>query len=133
MIATQPIRPAATVILVRNAASSFEIFMLRRTPRASFAGGMYVFPGGKVDSDDHLHRYDSHRRGPNEIQAAQQIALGAEWRGYWVAGIRESFEEAGLMLAYGEDGIHVFPRVEWLGSRVNRMTKNTVMRTTREC
>lgn len=103
MIAVQPIRPAATVILVRDAARSYEIFMLRRTSRASFAGGMYVFPGGRVDGDDHLHKYDSLRVGPSEIQGAQQKALGAEWRGFWVAGIRESFEEAGLMLAYSRD------------------------------
>jgi 8-oxo-dGTP pyrophosphatase MutT (NUDIX family) len=42
--------------------------------------------------------------GPTDEQAAQRDALGAEWRGYWVAGIRESFEEAGLLLAYQEDG-----------------------------
>ena len=96
----QPIRPAATVILLREAELGFEIFMLKRTSRASFAGGMYVFPGGRVDGDDHLHKYDAIRTGPSERQAAQAEALGAEWRGYWIAGIRESFEEAGLLLAY---------------------------------
>lgn len=103
----QPIRPAATVIIAREARKArggFEIFMLRRTRGAAFAGGMYVFPGGKVDGDDHLHKYDSYRQGPSDFQAPQQQALGAEWRGYWVAGIRESFEEAGLLLAYTEDG-----------------------------
>ncbi len=103
----QPIRPAATVIIAREAASArggFEIFMLRRTSGAAFAGGMFVFPGGKVDSDDHLHKYDAHRQGPSDFQASQQAALGAEWRGYWVAGIRESFEEAGLLLAYTAEG-----------------------------
>lgn len=103
----QPIRPAATVIIAREAPATrggFEIFMLRRTLGASFAGGMYVFPGGKVDGDDHLHKYDAHRQGPSDFQAPQQAALGAEWRGYWVAGIRESFEEAGLLLAYTTEG-----------------------------
>ena len=38
--AVQPIRPAATVILIREAPVSFEIFMLKRTSRASFASGM---------------------------------------------------------------------------------------------
>jgi 8-oxo-dGTP pyrophosphatase MutT (NUDIX family) len=104
MSAVQPIRPAATVIIVREAAVSFEIFMLRRTSKASFAGGMYVFPGGRVDGDDHLHKYDAHRTGPSAAQLLQQSALGLEWRGYWIAGIRESFEEAGLLLAYTTDG-----------------------------
>lgn len=104
----QPIQPAATVIIARAVSgkpdAGFEIFMLRRTSRAAFAGGMYVFPGGRVDADDHLHRYDAVRRGPSADQAPQQTALGAEWRGFWIAGIRESFEEAGLLLAYDARG-----------------------------
>lgn len=104
--AVQPIRPAATVIIAREGESSAEpeIFMLRRTNNAAFAGGMYVFPGGRVDSDDHLHKYDAVRVGPLPAQNLQQQALGAEWRGFWIAGIRESFEEAGLLLAYSNDG-----------------------------
>jgi len=100
--AVQPIKPAATVIIAREGAEGGtpEIFMLRRTNKAAFAGGMYVFPGGKVDADDHLHKYDEHRRGPSDAQTLQQQALGPEWRGYWIAGIRETFEEAGLLLAY---------------------------------
>jgi len=78
--------------------------MLRRTSEAAFAGGMYVFPGGRVDGDDHLHVYDALRRGPNAQQMPQQHALGAEWRGFWIAGIRESFEEAGVLLAYDRSG-----------------------------
>jgi 8-oxo-dGTP pyrophosphatase MutT (NUDIX family) len=101
---TQPIRPAASVILARDTGTGFEILMLRRTANAAFAGGMYVFPGGRVDADDHLHAYDDIRRGPDASQAAQQHALGMEWRGFWIAGIRESFEEAGLLLAYDESG-----------------------------
>ncbi len=101
---TQPIRPAATVIIVRDAVEGFEIFMLKRTSGAAFAGGMYVFPGGRVDGDDHLHAYDAHRTGPSETQAPQQSALGAEWRGFWVAAIRETFEESGLLLAYDASG-----------------------------
>ena len=104
MTQVQPIRPAATVILVRDAEAGFEIFMLRRTSQAAFAGGMYVFPGGRVDGDDHLHKYDPYRVGPHEHQAPQQQALGFEWRGFWIAGIRESFEEAGLLLAYDGSG-----------------------------
>ena len=98
----QPIRPAAIVIVVREAPSSYEIFMLKRTSKASFASDMYVFPGGRVDADDHLHKYDAFRHGPTESQAPQVKALGDEWRGFWIAAIRETFEEAGLLLAYDE-------------------------------
>ena len=74
--------------------------MLKRTSSASFASGMYVFPGGRVDSDDHLHKYDAFRHGPTDAQQYQVHALGDEWRGFWIAAIRETFEEAGLLLAY---------------------------------
>ena len=104
----QPIRPAATIIVVREALESFEIFMLKRTSRASFASGMYVFPGGRVDGDDHLHKYDAVRSGPTEAQAPQVAALGDEWRGYWIAALRETFEEAGLLLAYRDGSLLSF-------------------------
>ncbi len=104
----QPIRPAATIIVVREAQPSYEIFMLKRTNQAAFAGGMYVFPGGRVDGDDHLHKYDDYRFGPTEAQSQQVSALGDEWRGYWIAAIRETFEEAGLLLAYRDGEIISF-------------------------
>ena len=100
----QPIRPAATVILVRESEPSFQIFMLKRTSQAAFASGMFVFPGGRVDGDDHLHKYDRYRVGPSQEQAPQVEALGYEWRGFWIAALRETFEEAGLILAYDSTG-----------------------------
>ena len=46
-----------------------------------------------------------YRHGPTEAQAPQVKALGSEWRGFWVAAIRETFEEAGLLLAaYDQHG-----------------------------
>ena len=42
----------------------------------------------RVDGDDHLHVYDALRRGPDDAQVPQQHALGMEWRGFWIAGIR---------------------------------------------
>jgi 8-oxo-dGTP pyrophosphatase MutT (NUDIX family) len=102
------ISPAATVIIAREVATDpeggLEIFMLRRTSKASFAADMYVFPGGRVEGDDHLHSYDELREGPCPAQAAQQAAMGNEWRGYWIAAIRECFEESGLLLAYDSNG-----------------------------
>lgn len=82
----QPIRPAATVIVVREAPSSYEIFMLKRTSKASFASGMYVFPGGRVDSDDHLHatmpivtvqRMDNSPKWPPWVMSGADFGLPA--------------------------------------------------------
>ena len=47
-----PVKPAATVLLVRDGDAGLEVFMLRRTFSAAFASGMFVFPGGKVDEVD---------------------------------------------------------------------------------
>ena len=48
-----PLRPAATVMLVRDVdAGGIEVLMVRRAAAAAFAGGMYVFPGGRVDEAD---------------------------------------------------------------------------------
>ncbi len=103
MADAQPIRPAATVIIARQAVPQFEIFMLRRTSSAAFAGGMYVFPGGRVDDGDHSSDYTNLCTPPSTLQQQQKLALGDDWRGYWLAGIRETFEESGFMLAYDGD------------------------------
>lgn len=76
-----PIKPAATVMLVRDATDGLEVFMLRRTNAAVFASGMYVFPGGKVDPAD-----------------------GDGDEAFAAAAIRECFEEAGVLLAVDADG-----------------------------
>jgi 8-oxo-dGTP pyrophosphatase MutT (NUDIX family) len=71
------IRPAATVMLVRDHLGPLEVFMMKRTTKAAFASGMYVFPGGAVDDGD-----DS----------------------YEMTAIRECFEEAGVLLARDGSG-----------------------------
>src|SRR3978361_1636884 len=53
-------RQAATVILLRGAADALEVLLVRRTPKARFMGGVWVFPGGAVDAHegdgDRAHR-----------------------------------------------------------------------------
>lgn len=51
--AERPLIPAATVVVVRNAPGGIETLMMRRSSRLSFAEGMWVFPGGRIDADDH--------------------------------------------------------------------------------
>ena len=76
-----PAKPAATVMLLRDTPQGIEVFMLRRTTAAAFAGGMYVFPGGKLD-----------------------VADGGGDEGYVIAAIRECYEEAGVLLATDANG-----------------------------
>jgi 8-oxo-dGTP pyrophosphatase MutT (NUDIX family) len=49
--ATKP-RQAATVILLRGGEQQLEVLLVRRTPEARFMGGVWVFPGGAVDTDE---------------------------------------------------------------------------------
>jgi 8-oxo-dGTP pyrophosphatase MutT (NUDIX family) len=51
--AENPLIPAATVLLIRDTNDGLETLMMRRNSKLSFAEGMWVFPGGKIDPDDH--------------------------------------------------------------------------------
>ncbi len=97
-------RPAATLILIRDADAGLEVLMARRTQLAEFAGGAYVFPGGAVDAADHSAELAALCSGLDDAAASQRLGIERGALAYWVAAIRESFEEAGLLLAHGEDG-----------------------------
>jgi len=86
-------RPAATLILLRE---DLEVLMLQRTPSAAFLGGAYVFPGGSLDpQDDSIERVV----GLTEAQANERLQVSSGGIAYYVAAIRECFEEAGILLA----------------------------------
>jgi len=104
---TVPISPAATVMLVRDAVDGnpgVEVFMLRRTARASFGAGMYVFPGGRVDAADGGAEVTAHCRGLDDRDASRQLGIELGGLAYWVAAVRECFEEAGVLLAEPRSG-----------------------------
>ncbi len=99
-----PIRPAATVMLVRDAAGtgrvpSLEVLMVRRNLRSDFVGGAYVFPGGAVDPHDGGAEAEAACAGRTDSQASAVLGVGSGGLAYWVAVVRETFEEAGLLLA----------------------------------
>jgi len=102
--ATVPIKPAATVLLIRDAdAGGIEVFMLRRTFNAAFASGMFVFPGGKVDDIDGVDEIAELCDGLTDHDASSLLGIASGGLAYWVACIRECFEEAGVLLARHED------------------------------
>ena len=107
MMAVIP-KKATTVILLREKESKgFEVFLLKRHEKSSFMGGNFVYPGGRVDRNDGSLEICSFCKGitPEE---AYQIFGGLlppdESFAHWVAGIRELFEEAGVLLAYDQSG-----------------------------
>ena len=98
-----PVRPAATVMLVRDGDEGPEVFMLRRTLSAAFAGGQYVFPGGKVDGTDHADELEAICDGLDDAEASARLGVESGGLAWLVAAIRESFEEAGVLLARRAD------------------------------
>ncbi|MFQ5699432.1 MAG: NUDIX domain-containing protein [Myxococcota bacterium] len=92
-------QPAATVILVRDAGSGPEVLLIERHPRSDFLPDFYVFPGGRVEEGDAALTERVH--GVSREQAAARIPSVAPEAAlsFFVAAIRETFEEAGILLA----------------------------------
>jgi 8-oxo-dGTP pyrophosphatase MutT (NUDIX family) len=94
-----PIRPAATVMLLRDGEHGLEVFVLQRTQAAAFARGQYVFPGGKVDRADHADELEPVCDGLDDAAASAGMGMDRGGLAWLVAAIRECFEEAGVLLA----------------------------------
>ena len=90
-------RDAATLLLVRDAPTGLEVFMVERPGAADF-GGMHVFPGGKVDVAD--ASVEPRCVGLSDAVASKRLGIASGGLAFWSAAIREAFEEAGVLLAY---------------------------------
>lgn len=95
MQSTNPATPrlAATMVLLRD--DPFEVLLVRRHAKAVFASAL-VFPGGAVDQDDYSDDWMP------LVGSGRQ--LGTAERAIRIAGIRETFEETGLLLARTPEG-----------------------------
>ncbi len=89
-----PPSPAATVLLLRDR-PQFEVLMVARHENSVFAGGALVFPGGRVDPGDRAAEW----RACSVGLSADDVTAAAQ-----VAAIRETFEEAGVLLAIDASG-----------------------------
>src|SRR5947209_7850799 len=85
-------------MLVRDA-PQLEVFMVRRNVAVEFMGGAYVFPGGAVDTGDRAPELLGRGHGRDDSSASTQLGMHAGGMGFWVAAVRETFEEAGVLLA----------------------------------
>ncbi len=97
LAASVPVRPAATVMLVRDGDAGLEVFMLQRTGSAAFARNAYVFPGGRVDGTDHGPEFEP-ICDEDDASASARLGLARGGLAWLVATIRECFEEAGVLL-----------------------------------
>jgi 8-oxo-dGTP pyrophosphatase MutT (NUDIX family) len=88
--AADPIRPAATILLLRDQ-PAFEVLMVERHHQIDFAAGALVFPGGKSHAGDHDPAWADHATGWDSV--------GQDGAPLRIAAIREAYEEAGVLLA----------------------------------
>ena len=91
-------------MLVRDARAAtggteLEVLMVRRNLRSDFVGGAYVFPGGAVDLSDGGSEAEGLCSGRSDAEASALLGFESGGLAYWVAVVRETFEEAGLLLA----------------------------------
>jgi 8-oxo-dGTP pyrophosphatase MutT (NUDIX family) len=100
--------PAATLVLLRDRREGgVECLLMRRHMKSKFAAGDFVFPGGKIDAGDNPEDATHWCRGLEMKDAARRLALDDAPRtalGFWIGAIRETFEEAGLLLAVDAAG-----------------------------
>lgn len=102
-----PALPAATIVLMRDAAEGLEVLLLKRHGAAGFAPGAYVFPGGRVDTGDAAPELVGRVDGLSPAAAARRLGLvGADPPAiaYYLAALREAFEETGILVGVGADG-----------------------------
>jgi 8-oxo-dGTP pyrophosphatase MutT (NUDIX family) len=102
---TQEATDSATVIPLRETGDGFEVFMVRRHGESGFMADRYVYPGGKLDEEDCTERAARQVTGMTSEEARERLdeqipPLRA--MGLFLAGVRETFEESGLLLARRE-------------------------------
>jgi len=97
-------RPAATVIIARDTDDGLEIFMMRRTEQMVFVGGNYVFPGGGLEAADSDPHWASLCDGMEDAEANRLLGTSEGGLAYWIAALRECFEESGLLLCRDRRG-----------------------------
>jgi glyoxylase-like metal-dependent hydrolase (beta-lactamase superfamily II)/8-oxo-dGTP pyrophosphatase MutT (NUDIX family) len=99
----RPPRPAATLVVVRDAPAGIEVLLLLRAERGDHNSGAWVFPGGLVDAADR----DAHAccSGLDDATASARLHLPQGGLDYHLAALRECFEECGLLFADDAEGV----------------------------
>ncbi|MGA2433301.1 MAG: NUDIX hydrolase [Acidimicrobiales bacterium] len=113
-------RPAATVLTLREGKNGYEILMLRRNLNSDFVGGAYVFPGGGVDPADASEVAQKLSVGMTDASCSQRLKIKSGGLAYYVACLRELFEEGGILIACDDQGREVDITDRTLVDRLNR-------------
>jgi 8-oxo-dGTP pyrophosphatase MutT (NUDIX family) len=89
-------------MVLRDGAAGLEVLMLRRNLTSNFNAGAYVFPGGAIDAADGSVDVSAVCDDRTDEEASELLGIDRGGLAYWVAAIRECFEEAGVLLAFHE-------------------------------
>jgi 8-oxo-dGTP pyrophosphatase MutT (NUDIX family) len=100
------VAPAATVVLLRELEDRLEVLLTKRAAGLAFMGGIWVFPGGRMEPGDEAPEV-AERVASSGIEGVRQRMLDVQGTpipmrtalGLHIAGCRETFEEAGVLLA----------------------------------
>ena len=95
--------PASTVLVLRDNNNLMEVLMVKRSKKPPFEN-LYVFPGGKIDEDDLLDDLESYTDGLDDKSASDLLGLKKDGLSFWIASVRECFEEVGILLATRRSG-----------------------------
>jgi 8-oxo-dGTP pyrophosphatase MutT (NUDIX family) len=97
------VRPAATVRLGRDRDGGLDVNRVESTHSAAFARSQYVIPGGRVDEADHGDDFEPVCDALDDATASGRLGVDHGGLAWYVAAIRECFEEAGVLLARRHD------------------------------
>jgi len=106
---------SATVVMLRDAPDGLEVFLVKRHAASAVLGGVYVFPGGKLDHAD--TELDAQKYSDSDTSALHKALAEPDTsppvaKGLFVAALREAFEESGVLFATeGANGAKPGPSV----------------------
>ena len=105
-----PVRPAATVVLLRDGSDGLEVWLQQRATTLAFAAGMYAFPGGRVDDDEDASQV------VHDVSVQEAVWADSDRetvRAHLAAAVRETWEESGVRL----DPALLVPWARWVTPR----------------
>jgi len=100
--------PSSSLMLVRDSNNGVEVFLMKRAQKSNF-GGVWVFPGGILENQDRLMATKDYCNGISETEAQKVLNSNSDSLPYWIASLRETFEETGALIANRNDNSHFIP------------------------
>ena len=106
-------RPSASVIVLRDGPPGLQVLMLRRAEKPNDQNsGAAVFPGGLLDAQDTQPAAHACVQGLDDVTASARLGLPEQGLSWWLAALRECFEECGLLYARNAGAVAALPAPE---------------------